>query len=379
MLQVWEASKVAPLLPISADKKKFNAVWRGVVAAIPPCVSFVEWHVARQLHECLSPQRFESVIGVCRELEFVALSTARDDTQEARALLEKVASRCPHLRALFIGSKYKHKFPNVGAACISRLARSCPKVTHITAYDLNNWTDDEAIAVARGWPALRHLEIWPDTLPGNQPCQFTDRMLEALGQHCPRLQMFSTKRVEMTADGVTALVRGCRRLSELKLMHSCLDDDMLHAIGKWLRPSLKLLNLISANHGRLISDAGLRSIALCPRLTNLSIDRTVITDAGVAAVIKGCPQLETLTLVACHGVTGRGLRGAKRLSRVAIDYCNVFNDEGLKALAAVSPPLSILSVEYCNGITDRGLDIVRRRSGGKTSIRVKGCEYVTKY
>lgn len=156
-----------------------------------------------------------------------------------------------------------------------------------------------------------------------------------------------------------------------------LDDDMLHAIGEYLRTSLKSLSLVSANHARLISDAGLISIAFCSRLTKLSIDRTVITDAGVAAVIKGCPQLESFTLVACHGVTGRGLKGATRLTRVDISYCISFNDEGLKTLAGLPNPLSFLAVMDCNGITDRGLDAVRRRRGGNTSIYVKRCAQVT--
>ena len=113
----------------------------------------------------------------------------------------------------------------------------------------------------------------------------------------------------------------------------------------------------TSREGR-VRELALESLHLLSRTFFLhSCDQ--ITDAGLATIAAGCPDLETLYLDSCEQITDAGLAtigaGCPDLKSLHLDSCEQITDAGLATIAAGCPYLEYLSLTNCNWITDAGL------------------------
>ena len=119
-------------------------------------------------------------------------------------------------------------------------------------------------------------------------------------------------------------------------------------------PSLASIETLAlGGNGAWVNDEVLARIAaLCPNLVCLDASAcTLVTDAGVTAVIKSCSQLEALNLNGCENVTDYSLmmfcqRAGPGVARVCASGTQV-SGPGLQRLLQQAPRLRVLELRGC--------------------------------
>ncbi|CAM0946262.1 unnamed protein product [Alopecurus aequalis] len=168
--------------------------------------------------------------------------------------------------------------------------------------------------------------------------------------------------VRLAAMAVVAGSRGGLEKLAIRGSHPTrgVTDQGLLAVARGC-PNLRSLTLWGVP---LVTDAGLAEIAVgCPSLERLDITFCpLVTDKGLAAVAQGCPNLLSLTIEACSGVGNDGLRAIGRccskLEAVNIKNCVLIGDQGISSLVcSASASLAKIRLQGLN-ITDASLAVI---------------------
>uniref|UniRef100_A0A804UJA1 F-box/LRR-repeat protein 15-like leucin rich repeat domain-containing protein n=2 Tax=Zea mays TaxID=4577 RepID=A0A804UJA1_MAIZE len=136
--------------------------------------------------------------------------------------------------------------------------------------------------------------------------------------------------------------------------------------------------------GMLATDARLTAAAVAGRLASVSVRGSHpargVTDAGVCALARGCPELRSLTLWDVPQVTDAGLAEiaaeCHSLERLDITGCPMITDKGLVAVAQGCPELKSLTIEACSGVANEGLKAIGRCCAKLQAVSVKNCAHV---
>ncbi|KAI3940813.1 hypothetical protein MKW98_030132 [Papaver atlanticum] len=95
-----------------------------------------------------------------------------------------------------------------------------------------------------------------------------------------------------------------------------------------------------------------------PRLTNISLKHTQITDKGLDALAKYCSSLETVDLTNCQSSTDKDLealaKSCSSLKHVTLSGCRSITDSGLNVLLQNCRELVSLCIYSCSKITGIG-------------------------
>jgi hypothetical protein len=176
--------------------------------------------------------------------------------------------------------------------------------------------------------------------------------LALMAQKCPKLVSFATGGNNMTDSKLTALTASCTNLRRL-------DVAMR-------------LNLPGAKFAPFIPD-GFAHL----RMLNLSMC-TEITDAGLASVAKGCPNIDKIELLDCTSITDFGLSvlvgACTNLVDICLCYCKI-TDTGLKQLAQCCPKLLYIHLDKCERLTDSGLECLVKKCPSITSLSINNTEF----
>ncbi|GFS30655.1 VIER F-box protein 1 [Actinidia rufa] len=189
--------------------------------------------------------------------------------------------------------------------------------------------------------------------------------------------------LEVIANRVTGMV-------EIHLERLQVSDNGLAAISNFL--CLETLHLVKTPE---CTNFGLKSIAEgCKLLRKLHIDgwkTNRISDEGLMAVAKHCPNLQELVLIGvnstklslellaanCQNLERLALCGSETvgdaeifciaakciaLKKLCIKSCPV-SDAGMEALAIGCPNLVKVKVKKCRGVTSEGADLLRGSRG----------------
>lgn len=167
-------------------------------------------------------------------------------------------------------------------------------------------------------------------------------------------------------------------------------------------PQLTVINL--ANCYQITSVACIALAASCPRLASVDLTSCPVTEDGIFALLRGCPDLEEVdshfevllaTNVEDH-ITGDeeenlDLRGVLIVEEIvamcsipdtviAIDLSDntlATTDGVIAELAMLVPGLEVLEVQGCQEVTDAGLLALAEYSLDLTVIDVTGCSGIT--
>jgi len=159
---------------------------------------------------------------------------------------------------------------------------------------------------------------------------------------------------------VISLTRDCCRT--LRAMHfwgcAYITDAVAHVIGNLL-PGLQELTFAECQE---ITDRGVKSVAKCSQLRELSLDHNgSITDVGVQ-YLNGLAALESLQLED-RGITDLAvapiIRGTSRLRLVILTGSGVA-DETCDAISRYCPLLENLGLFNCADVTDEGVRLIAR-------------------
>lgn len=136
--------------------------------------------------------------------------------------------------------------------------------------------------------------------------------------------------------GLAGLLRGCRHLVPNELLSSRKGDEFCAAIAE-VRPDVKEVSLMYAE----------------------------ATDAGMECLASGCPDLETLNLKYCSNVTHIGLKalasGCHRLKSISMStsFQDIVVDGGLAALLDGCPELQSSNVDAGNWKFGKEAELVK--------------------
>ncbi|XP_031372171.1 EIN3-binding F-box protein 1 [Punica granatum] len=151
------------------------------------------------------------------------------------------------------------------------------------------------------------------------------------------------------------------------------------SVGTAARGGLGKLLVRGSNTTRGVTDIGLRAVARgCPNLQVLSLwNVPCIGDEGLVEIAKGCPHLEKLDIRHCHSITDRCLvalaKGCPNLTEVTIESCRKVSNEGLQTLAKCCLNLKSVSVKDCPLVGDQGIaGLVSNASFVLTKLKLQG-------
>ncbi|MCL7025339.1 hypothetical protein MKW94_004038 [Papaver nudicaule] len=128
-----------------------------------------------------------------------------------------------------------------------------------------------------------------------------------------------------------------------------------------------------------------------PRLKDLDLRFSQITDVGLEALAKCCSSLEKVNLYECHLITDSGISGCKlepeginaivscgRLKYLSLyDLAKVeegfINSEAVMMISKGCPLLKTLNLSYCKGIELEGWEAIGRNCKNLQHLTVYGC------
>lgn len=194
----------------------------------------------------------------------------------------------------------------------------------------------------------------------------TDSELAKIGFGCKQLQYLDINTCSNITDaGLSDVAASCPQLGYLDVsFNDALTDASLEQIAAHC-PLLRRL-LLSACYN--IGDKGLRSLAdgSCAALERVALTfGTNCTDAGVAALIRGCPQLDPFGGVATAQEVNAG------------EVFEIKGDATMRAVAETRPDTTSVCIRGSDSLT--GLGVAALAAGCKhvTSLTIQDCEKLT--
>ncbi|KAK4375229.1 hypothetical protein RND71_005906 [Anisodus tanguticus] len=287
---------------------------------------------------------------------------------------------CPSLRDLSLWN-----VSSVGDEGLSEIAHGCHLLEKLDLCQCPAVTDKSLLDIAKNCPNLTFLTIDSCSNIGNES-------LQAVGRYCPNLKVIAVNNCPLIGDqGISGLFSSAGHvLIRVKLQALNISDVSLAVIGHygiavtdlalgglrsvkergfWVMGNgqglQKLKSLtISACNG--VSDLGLQAICKgCPNLKLFCLQKCDdLSDNGLVAFVKASVLLENLQLEECHGITQTGFFGV------------LFNcgNATIAVLGRLCPELTHLELSGLLGITDEGLfPLVQSCEASLVEVNLSGC------
>lgn len=175
-----------------------------------------------------------------------------------------------------------------------------------------------------------------------EQCALNDQVCRLIGANrsLECLNMCMTR--GFTHAGITAICRGCRRLTSWNLAWSRLSTASIDSIVLTVTPSLQELNLAGCRT-EMTNDHVTALVERCPRLVELDIsDASEVTSEALRAIADGLPELQHLCLSRCYGIMpATFLLLSNMPSLQQLELFGVLNDTHLHVVRRKLPNLDI--------------------------------------
>ncbi|KAL6006287.1 hypothetical protein ACLOJK_040333 [Asimina triloba] len=237
--------------------------------------------------------------------------------------LTAIGRGCPSLRVLSLWN-----IASVGDGGLCEIADGCQMLEKLDLCRCPSISDKGIIAIANNCPNLKSLTIESCPMIGNES-------LQAISRGCPKLSSISIKDCPLVGDqGVASLVSSASYvLTKIKLEALKVTDISLAVIG---------------HYGVAITDIVLTG------LQNVGERGFWVLSQAI-----GLQKLRSFTVTSCAGLTDLGMEAlGKRcpnLGHLCLRKCPLVSDEGLKAFTGAAASLESLNLEECNQITQMGI------------------------
>ncbi|GAB4855612.1 hypothetical protein Ancab_024233 [Ancistrocladus abbreviatus] len=230
--------------------------------------------VCLKLESCclISEKSLEMLGSYCLQLEELDLTDCPGVNDKALSYL----SRCSELLCLKLGLCV-----NISDKGLFCTASNCHKICELDLYRCPGIGDEGLAALSSGCKKLKKLII-----------SYCDRLTDKGMEHIGRLQQLADLEMRglksVTSAGLTAIVAGCKRLSELDLKHcDNIEDSGFWAVAYYSK-NMRQINL---------SYSAVSDVALCMVMSNL----TCLQDAKLLHLINVSVGGFELALKACCG------------------------------------------------------------------------------
>jgi hypothetical protein len=241
--------------------------------------------------------------------------------------------------------------------------------------------------------------------------RFSQLLLLEMAESCPNIQKLTVQvghTVNVTTlwdESLTALTKSCRKLTDLSIINALLSEQGLaaalyhcerirtlsiHTQDQMISVGIATPTLTSITCGsRFITDGVLvASGLLCRSLRKLKVFSSAqyvgsfcVTDAGVRAVLQGCPLLRETDVDYAKGIS-HSLRVELARRRDVTTLCTPswrgMDDDLAQGVLRVSPNLTKLRCEdRCEWLTDDTLAVCAQHCTQVTEITIVRCPLVT--
>jgi len=229
----------------------------------------------------------------------------------------------------------------------------------------------------------------------NLESDVTDDDLDQVAQRCPFLKYLNLSWNQNITHVGFGHIAKMRYLHELNLSFTNLDDACLRAIidgclpHDWSYPGLEILDLSGC---RRLTAQGIAAIVELKNLKELRIGLTATDNAGLMAIVNGCPKLRqvdvsgcdqltnltftsdtliTLCLIGCGRLTHLEVR-SESLREFYLSWCHRFVNS-----INITPSLETLDLSQCYGLTDGGLDEMTKNCPKLKKLSVLRCDRIS--
>ena len=146
------------------------------------------------------------------------------------------------------------------------------------------------------------------------------------------------------------------------------------------------LRSFSADGCQFISTASMMALSHgCKELRTITLKTIycrLITDDSLFRIAEGCPELTSFTLSCSEEVTNAGISsiagGCEKLTSITIDRCSQIGDTALIAIGSSCPNLLEIVIGSSNHkFSDRGLIAIARGCPALESISISDCPNIT--
>ncbi|KOX69316.1 F-box/LRR-repeat protein 20 [Melipona quadrifasciata] len=258
-------------------------------------------HINLSWCELLTDNGVEALARGCPELRSFLCRGCRQLTDRA---VKCLARYCPNLEAINL-----HECRKITDDAVRELSEQCPRLHYVCLSNCPNLTDASLVTLAQHCPLLSVLECVACT-------HFTDAGFQALaktaGEDGSGGVPFNNRRHAHSPSHGLSKIRETefkrsllqRDSSYRALLEMCNNQEQIVASGA---------NAASLSHCELITDEGIRQLALSPcaaeHLAVLELDNCpLITDASLDHLLQACHNLERIELYDCQLITRAGIR-----------------------------------------------------------------------
>lgn len=320
--------------------------------------------------------------------------------------------------------KCERRSESIGDDALVLISEKCRKLTRLKIRACKELSEVGLSALARNCRSLRKFSCGS--------CTFGAKGMNALLNNCDTLEELSVKRLRCNPDGAALepigpglasnslksiclkelysgqcfgpLIMGAKNLKTLKLYRCSGDwDKLLEEITS------RVTSLVEVHLERIqVSDVGVAALASCvnieilhlvktPECTNLGLMAVAegcklirklhidgwktnrISDEGLIAVAKHCPNLLELVLIGvnptCVSIE-RLATNCRSLERLALCGSETVGDAEISCIAAKCVALKKLCIKSCP-VSDHGMEALAGGCPNLVKVKVKKCRAVT--
>lgn len=187
---------------------------------------------------------------------------------------------------------------------VEKIATTCKSITDLSVSKCCNITDKAITFIGMLWPQLQHLDL---SLNAEQ---FSSGSLKPIGAGCSNLEFVSFEGCWNIGDeSLISLAEGCKHLTEVDMFQTDCTDDGIAALLRGcsnLDPdNIDSLDDLDHDQSEIKGDRTLIAIGdTRPDLTSFSLrESNHVTGIGLAALAAGCKKITSLLLHDCGQLT----------------------------------------------------------------------------
>ncbi len=274
--------------------------------------------------------------------------------------LETLCKNTPAFRNL--RSLSLARIHGVSEAAVRAIPRAACSAT-LQSVDLSwcSGASDKSVVEFSRCPGLRELRL--------AHCrEVTRRSVRILAVRCPRLEVLDINCISKVRDSLLQVLgQNCPYLKVLNLADArAISDEGLAFVAK----GCVRLEVLDLSWCRKITDWAVSKIANnLPKLREVGLSETKVTDIGIAELTRNCKNLQALHLARCAEITDSGVQTIiehckERITSLNLASCHNVSDGYVERLIRVCPKLNCLDVSKlpCRTISDMLLSIDESRN-----------------
>lgn len=265
----------------------------------------------------------------------------------------------------------------ISVATIRAFSVGCPNITNVTLVNCSGITDASMTILKDQFVELLEVDI--------ENCKrVTDAGVSELTKCKSLTSLRLAYNCNLTESAFTILGSTSHGMKVIDLDGcSKISDNGIALICK----GCPLLESISISYCRLLTTTGVEAIAKCKHLTSIKLrNNYAIGDSGIIALAEGCHQIKLLHIQECGNITDRSLtaigKNLRGLEDISLGPDKSYNndrltDAGVRALMYGCPKLQTIVIDGREGVTDDVLGPLGLACPGLTNLDISKCKKVS--